>query len=142
MPNGAQFEALRLELQRGGIAKVYVERTLHELADHFDDLERAALASGSSSEEARRLAHAQLGSERVIASAVLARPELRCWSRRWPTVALCVRSAAAIGALPALPVLYVAGRSDDIARWGGAIGAALVLVGSLYSVLDWMIMVE
>ena len=35
-----------------------------------------------------------------------------------------------------------AGRSDDIARWGGAIGAALVLVGSLYSVLDWMIMVE
>ncbi len=142
MPDRAQFEALRLELQRGGIAKVYVERTLRELADHFDDLERAALASGSSSEEARQLAHAQLGSARVIASAVLARPELRCWSRRWPTVALCVRSAAAIGVLPALPVLYVAGRSDDIARWGGAIGAALVLVGSLYSVLDWMIMVE
>jgi len=142
MPDRAQFEALRLELQRGGIAKVYVERTLRELADHFDDLERAALASGSSSEEARQLAHAQLGSARVIASAVLARPELRCWSRRWPTVALCIRSAAAIGVLPALPVLYVAGRSDDIARWGGAIGAALVLVGSLYSVLDWMIMVE
>jgi len=142
MPDRARFEALRLELQRGGIAKVYVERTLRELADHFDDLERAALASGSSSEEARQLAHAQLGSARVIASAVLARPELRCWSRRWPTVALCVRSAAAIGVLPALPVLYVAGRSDDIARWGGAIGAALVLVGSLYSVLDWMIMVE
>ncbi|HVS24168.1 MAG TPA: hypothetical protein VMU03_10630 [Gammaproteobacteria bacterium] len=142
MPDGARFEALRLELQRGGIAKVYVERTLRELADHFDDLERAALASGSSSEEARQLAHAQLGNERVIASAVLARPELMCWSRRWPTVALCVRSAAAIGVLPALPVLYVAGRSDDIARWGGAIGAALVLVGSLYSVLGWMIMVE
>jgi len=100
MPDRAQFEALRLELQRGGIAKVYVERTLRELADHFDDLERAALASGSSSEEARQLAHAQLGSARVIASAVLARPELRCWSRRWPTVALCVRSAAAIGVLP------------------------------------------
>jgi hypothetical protein len=142
MPDGARFEALRLELQRGGIAKVYVERTVRELADHFDDLERAALASGSSSEEARQLAQTQLGSERVIASAVFARPELMCWSRRWPTVALCVRSAAAIGVLPALPVLYVAGRSDDIARWGGAIGAALVLVGSLYSVLGWMIMVE
>jgi poly(3-hydroxyalkanoate) synthetase len=43
--------------------------------------------------------------------------------------------------LPALPVLYVAGRRDDIARWGSAIGGALVLVTSLYSWLDWMIMV-
>jgi hypothetical protein len=141
VPDRAQFEALGLELQRGGIAKVYVERTLRELADHFDDLERAALASGWSSDEAARLASAQLGSSQVIASAVLARPELRCWSQRWPTVAHCVRSAAAIGVLPALPVLYLAGRSDDIARWGGAIGVALVLVGSLYSWLDWMIMV-
>jgi hypothetical protein len=55
--------------------------------------------------------------------------------------ALCARSAAALGVLPALPVLYIAGRSDELARWGGAIGAALVLVGSLYSALDWMIMV-
>jgi hypothetical protein len=142
MPDRAQFEALRLELQRGGIAKIYVDRTVRELADHFDDLERAALASGWSSDEAARVARAQLGSAQVIASAVLARPELRCWSRRWPTVALCVRSAAAIGALPVLPVLFVAGRRDDIARWTGAIGAALVLVSSLYSWLDWMIMVS
>jgi hypothetical protein len=52
-----------------------------------------------------------------------------------------MRSAAAIGVLPARPMLYVAGRSDELARWGGAIGAALVLVGSLYSMLNWMIMV-
>jgi hypothetical protein len=142
MPDGAQFEALRLELQRGGIAKVYVERTLRELADHYDDLERAARAAGWSSDEAARLARGQLGSSQVIASAVLSRPELRCWSRRWPTVALCVRSAAAIGVLPALPVLYAAGRRDDIARWGGAIGAALVLMSSLLSWLDWMTMVS
>jgi len=141
MPDRAQFEALKLELQRGGIAKVYVERTLRELADHLDDLERAALASGWSNDEAARLARAQLGSSRAIAAAVLGRPELRRWSRRWPTVASCVRSAAAIGVLPALPVLYVAGRSDHIARWGGAFGAALVLVGSLLAWLDWMITV-
>jgi len=141
MPDRVGFEALGLELQRGGIAKIYVERTLRELADHYDDLERAALAAGCSRDEAARLASGQLGSADVIASAVLARPELRCWSRRWPTVAFCVRSAAAIGVLPALPVLLVAGRRDDIARWGGAIGVALVLVCSLYSWLDWMIMV-
>jgi len=52
-----------------------------------------------------------------------------------------MRSAAAIGVLPARPVLYVAGRGDELARWGGAIGAALVVVGCLYSMLDWMIMV-
>ena len=141
MPDRPQFEALRLELQRGGIANVYVERTLRELADHYDDLECAALAAGCSSDEAARLASGQLGSPQLIASAVLARPELRCWSQRWPTVAFCVRSAAAIGVLPALPVLLVVGRRDDIARWGGAIGTALLVVGSLYSWLDWMITV-
>ena len=78
----------------------------------------------------------------MIAAAVLARPELKSWSRRWPTVALCARSAAALGGLPALPVLYVAGRSDGIARWSGAIGVALLLVGSLYSALAWVIMVQ
>jgi hypothetical protein len=141
MPDRAQFEALRLELRRGGIAKVYIERTLRELGDHYEDLERAALDAGRSDEEAAQVARAQLGAPTVIAAAVLARPELRCWSRRWPAIAFCVRSAAAIGVLPALPVIYIAGRSDEIARWGGAIGAALVLVGSLYAVLDWMIMV-
>jgi len=141
MPDRAQFESLRLELLRGGTADLYVERTLRELADHYEDLARASLAAGCSSEEADQRARAQLGSAQVIAAAVLARPELKRWSRRWPMVAFCARSAAAIGVLPALPVLYVAGRSDGLARWGGAIGAALVLVGSLYSALDWIIMV-
>jgi hypothetical protein len=141
MPNRAEFEALRLELLRGGIANLYVERTVRELADHYDDLERALRAAGCSGEEAAERAGAQLGTAQLIAAAVLARPELKRWTRRWPMVALCARSAAAIGLLPALPVLYVAGRSDGIARWGGAIGAALLLVGSLYSALDWMIMV-
>jgi hypothetical protein len=141
MPDRAQFDALRLELRRGGIANLYVERTLRELTDHYEDLERASLAAGCSHEEAEQRARAQLGRPDLIAAAVLARPELMRWTRRWPMVALCARSAAALGVLP-LPVLYVAGRSDGIARWGGAIGAALLLVGSLYSALDWIIMLR
>jgi hypothetical protein len=142
MPDRAEFEALRLELLRGGIANLYVERTLRELADHYEDLERASLAAGCSREEAAQRARAQLGRPDLIAAAILARPELKSWTRRWPMVAHCARSAAALGVLPALPVLYVAGRSDGIARWGGAIGAALLLVGSLYSALDWIIMIR
>jgi hypothetical protein len=141
MPERPRFEALKLELQRGGIAKIYIDRTLRELSDHYDDLERAALAAGYSAEDAAEVAETHLGNHVVIAAAVLAQPRLMRWSRRWPTVALCMRSAAAIGVLPARPMLYVAGRSDEFARWGGAIGAALVLVGSLYSMLNWMIMV-
>ncbi len=141
MPDRPQFEALRLELLRGGTANLYVERTLRELADHYEDLERASLAAGCSREEAAQRARAQLGRPDLIAAAVLARPELKRRSRRWPMIALRTRSAAALGLLPALPVLHVAGRSDGIARWGGAIGAALLLVGSLYSALDWIIMV-
>jgi hypothetical protein len=141
MPERPQFEALKLELQRGGIAKVYIDRTLRELSDHYDDLELAALDAGYSTDDAARVAQTHLGNHVVIAAAVLAQPRLKCWSRRWPAVAFCMRSAAAIGVLPARPMLYVAGRSDELARWGGAIGAALVLVGSLYSMLNWMIMV-
>ena len=99
MPDRAEFEALRLELLRGGIANLYVERTLRELADHYEDLERAALAAGCSREEAAQRARAQLGRPDLIAAAILARPELKSWTRRWPTVALCARSAAALGAV-------------------------------------------
>jgi hypothetical protein len=138
MPN-REFEALRLELLRGGVSPIYVERTIIELGEHYEDLERDALGAGMSREEAAKTARTMLGSEQAIVAAVLARPELLSWSRRWPTVALCVRSAAAIGILPALPVLYCVDRSQYIARWGGAIGVAVLLVGLLLAWLDWMI---
>src|SRR5262245_66268641 len=97
-----EFDGLRLELLRGGVSPVYVERTILELGEHYEDLERDALGAGLSGDEAAQCARKLLGSEQAIAAAVLGRPELLSWSRRWPTVALCVRSAAAIGILPAL----------------------------------------
>jgi hypothetical protein len=139
MPNRAQFEVLRHELLRGGVSPIYVERTILELGEHYEDLERDALAAGLSSEEAAQAARRTLGDEQSILAAVLARPELLSWSRRWPTLALLARSAAAIGVLPALPVLYCVDRSEYIARWGSAIGIALVLVSMLLTCLNWMI---
>ena len=138
MPSREQFAALRLELLRGGVSPLYVERTILELGEHYEDLENDARCAGMSEEDAALTALKMLGSEQTIAAAVMARPELMSWSHRWPTVALCVRSAATIGALPALPVLYCV-RSEELVRWSGAVASAVVLVGLLLAWLDWMI---
>ena len=140
MPSGQTFDGLRGELVRGGVSPLYVERTIRELCDHYEDLEHDARAAGLSTQDAAFVALEMLGRPETIAAAVIARPELLTWSRRWPTVALCVRSAATIGAMPAIPVLYLI-RSEELARWGGAVGAAVVLVGMLASWLNWMIVV-
>ena len=48
MPSREQFAALRRELLRGGVSPLYVERTILELGEHYEDLENDALAAGMS----------------------------------------------------------------------------------------------
>jgi len=139
MPDRAQFESLKLELLRGGVAPNYVERTILELREHCGDLENDALAAGVAKDHAARLALEQLGSEESIAAAVLAQRELLVWTRRWPRTASCLKSAATIVALPGLPVTYCIDRGAEIARWGAALGSTLVLVSALLACLNWMI---
>jgi hypothetical protein len=140
MPNPAQFESLKIELLRGGVAPNYVERTILELSEHYEDLENDALATGLAKEKAARVALAQLGSAESIAAAVLAQRELLVWQRRWPRTASCLKSAATIVALPGLPVVYCLDRGAEIARWSAALGSALVLVSALLACLNWMIL--
>ncbi|HUQ53680.1 MAG TPA: hypothetical protein VM692_15740 [Gammaproteobacteria bacterium] len=132
----AQFESLRLELLQRGVTPVYVERTILELREHYDDLESAARASGLSAEEATRTARATLGDERVIAAAVLAHSELLTFSTRWPRIAYCLHSAATV---PGLPLLYCIEHRPELARWGVAFGAATTLMGSVLAALNWLI---
>ena len=138
MPDG-RFEALKLELQKGGVAPVYIERTLLELEEHYTDLEQDALAAGLSRDEARHAAHAALGAERVIAAAVLARPELREWSSRHPRLADCVRSATTIGLIPGMPVMFCIEQRAELTRWAAAVMAAATFIGAILAWLDWMI---
>jgi hypothetical protein len=138
MPDG-RFEALKLALQNGGVAPVYIERTLLELEEHYADLEADALASGLSRDEAERAAHAALGTERVIAAAVLSRPELREWSVRYPRFANCVRSATTIGLIPGMPVMFCIEHRPELARWAAAVTAAATFMCAVLSLLDWMI---
>jgi hypothetical protein len=138
MPD-ARFESLRLELLRRGVAPTYVERTILELGEHLDDLEQAARAAGLNAAEAAERAHATLGSERLIAAAVLARAELLTFSTRWPRLAHCLHSAATIGTLPGLPLLYCIEHRPQLARWSVAVGVATTLMGSVLAALNWLI---
>jgi hypothetical protein len=140
MPDG-QFESLRLELLRSGVAPVYVERTILELAEHLEDLESTSLAAGLNADEAARAALTTLGNERAIAAAVLARPELLTFSTRYPRVAHYLQSAATIGSLPGLPLMFCIEHRPELARWGAAIGVAATLMGSVLAGLNWLIVV-
>ena len=135
----SRFEALKLELQKGGVAPVYVERTVLELEEHLTDLEQDLLATGLSNEDARRQALAALGDEHAIAAAVLARPELLDWSVRYPRFASCVRSATVIGLIPGMPVMFCIEHRPELARWAAAVMAAATFIGAILAWLDWMI---
>jgi hypothetical protein len=134
-----QFEALRLELRKRGVAPLYVERTVAELTAHLADLESAARAAGLGDAEAGRVARATLGDDRTIAAAVFGRPELLVWSMRYPRVAYCLQSAATIGTLPALPLVYCIEHRPELARWGAAFGIAVTIVGGLMAGLNALI---
>jgi hypothetical protein len=138
MPEAA-FESLRLELLRSGVAPLYVERTIAELGEHYLDLQSEGAAAGLSAEDAERCARATLGTDRLIAAAVLARPELLSFSTRWPRVAHYLQSAASIGTLPGLPLLFCIEHRPELARWGVALGAAVTLMGSVLACLNWLI---
>lgn len=136
-----RFESLRLELLRSGVTPVYVERTILELEEHYTDLETAALASGLDADEAALVARTTLGDDRTIAAAILTHPELLSFSTRHPRVAHCLQSAAAIGALPGMPLMFCIEHRPQLARWAAAIGAAATLMASVMSTLNWLIVV-
>ena len=136
-----QFESLRLELLRSGVTLVCVERTILELREHYSDLESAALAAGLDADEATRVAQDTLGSDRAIAAAILAHPELLTFNTRHPRVAQCLQSAVTIGTLPGLPLMFCIEHRPELARWGAAVGLAATLMGSVLAGLNWLIVV-
>jgi hypothetical protein len=134
-----EFHELKGQLLNGGIARIYVDRTILELREHYADLEGAALAAGLSSASAEEAARAALGSEEAISAAILARPELLAWNHRWPRVAACVTSVVFVGAVAEAPFVFCYHRAPDILRWSAAGALAVLLVASLGAGLNWMI---
>jgi len=136
-----QFESLRLELLGSGVNPAYVERTILELGEHYADLESAALETGLGADEAARVALASLGNQRAIAAAVLSRPELLTFRTRHPRVAQYLHSAATIGTLPGLPLMFCIEHRPELTRWGAAISVAAALMGGVLAGLNWLIVV-
>jgi hypothetical protein len=54
-------------------------------------------------------------------------------------VAHCVHSAATIGAIPGLPLVYCLEHRPELARWGASLGIATALVSAVLSALEWLI---
>ena len=78
------FSYLSEKLLCNGLAPRRVDRIVRELRDHLQDLYEAALIHGNDKEDAQELARSQLGNEDVIADELIAKPELRSWTMRWP----------------------------------------------------------
>lgn len=115
------FEALSTRLLEGGVAYPHVQRFIAELKDHFDDVVRAETARGASSEAATATAWARLGDPEHLIASMLARPELRALTARFPRlifgavplvawiasllatgflIAFCITAARSFGWLP------------------------------------------
>ena len=78
------FDRLSERLLRAGIAPRHVRRYVRELSDHFDDLVREEKEVGAAHELAETRALSRLGREDDLADAMLARPELKSLTWRFP----------------------------------------------------------
>lgn len=91
-----EFDALREQLLRAGVAPRHVRRYIGELRDHFDDLVREEIASGASQGTAKIRAYKRLGSDSDLAEVMLARPDLRSLAARHPLVVFAMGPVAMV----------------------------------------------
>jgi len=136
-----QFDELRKQLLGGGVSPRFIERTVLELREHYCDIEQDALESGATPAEAAAYARRALGDEQAIAGAVLARPELRDWSRQWPRAAACLGTLVAMAVLPVAPVVYCAYRGQSIARWSVSVSLAFLFTAAFLLGLKSLVLV-
>lgn len=136
------FESLREELTRSGIASRDVRRTIAELHDHFDDIVDAALERGDHRAAAEVEALRELGDISDLARAFSERRELKGWAYRYPRVALVVYPLTLLAVLPVAPIIAGAAHAQQVARWGmsvflgGLITATTLLVLQLFIALS------
>ena len=135
----SELRALKRSLIHGGVAHLFVTRTLAELQDHYEDLENEALHAGCSEVEAATEARARLGEGSVLADEILKRPELKSWAFRWPWVPAVLRQLVILMSLATVPVAVIVGRGPVIVRWCVSTGLAVLLTGAMLLLMTQMI---
>jgi hypothetical protein len=96
-----RFKGLSRRLSQAGIAPRHVKRLIAELEAHFVDLVAELRSMGLSQDESESQAAIRLGTEDALAGNIIARPELQCWARQWPSLAFVLLP------LLVLPVQFV-----------------------------------
>jgi len=129
------LQSLRTSLHDGGVSSAYINRLMAELDDHYADLEREARASGSERPAAAVEALRRLGQQDAIAAAVLAKPELRSWSHRWPWLAGLMSHVLLLLLLPVTPIVACAQRGPAILRWSVSISLGTAMTGGFLLVM-------
>ena len=95
-----RFEQLRERLLRAGIAPRHVKRYVAELGDHFDDLVREEAAKGLTRDAARDAARARIGADDALAAVMLARPDFRSLTARFPWAVFGLGSVLMLAVMP------------------------------------------
>jgi hypothetical protein len=77
-------------LIQAGIAPRRARRILREFAEHHADVVAERTGLGDSAHAARLAANARVGSQQQLVVSLLARPELRSWAHRRPSIAFAI----------------------------------------------------
>lgn len=134
------FRAFEQKLLDGGIATAHARRIADELSGHWQDLCDEARRVGLGGEAMRAWANRQLGSEGEIAAAAFARPELKSWIYRYPSVARLALPVAYLSLLPAVPLIAGVNHAPLLARWGVCLTLSALFTGALMLILSLAIL--
>lgn len=134
------FGSLARHLRDRGVAPKYAARLCRELRDHYEDLEDEALRARKSALAAAVEARLRLGDDPTLAAEVDGRPELKLWVYRSRALLLCLRALSRLLLAGRAGADLVYGHRADLARFGFAATAAVVMTMALLLVLDLAIL--
>jgi hypothetical protein len=118
-------------LVQAGIAPRRARRLLREFAEHHADVVAEHINLGDSASDARLAASARLGSEQQLVATLLARPELRSWAHRRPSIAFAIAPVLSFGLVFVASILALIA----LVEWHKARGDAL---SAASQVIQWI----
>jgi hypothetical protein len=136
----AQLKSYGRRLLEGGVARAVVRRNLQELRAHLADLEAAARAQGLDTAAAQEQARSSIGDADALATAMLARPELRSLLHRHPLFTMLVLPVLLLFLCCVLALLTLAAGAGLLKFFHPELTGPVplwLLGSSLYMVAQW-----